>query len=229
MVTVPYVFSRLNTSWKSVVFTNKVGKTSQYFVHVGVFNNNTRTGEIICWVCLYTNDTIICHQFWFRCLPGKPRFNGDNAELFINYSQVGNETIRHHSSLRHFECYLTNVYVSPFKTITSCCRSSVIKITWEMWKVLNSFYINLIQFKKESTLYIFLAYLGYRKESISPMDNNVDAITNKPPPKECVRAKVASEIFHEMWVRFFKRQKIKVSNTIVWRYFVNKGWKAFKR
>lgn len=141
------------------------------------------------------------HQFWFRCMPGKPRFTEDNAELFINYSQVGNETIRHHSSLRHFECYLTNVlivsYVSLFKTITSCCRSSVMQITWEMWKVLNSFYINLIQFKKASTLYIFLTYLGYRisKESISPMDNKVDAITNKPPPKEYVGDKVASEIF----------------------------------
>ena len=81
------------------------------------------------------------------------------------------------------------------------------QITWEMWKVLNSFYINLIQFKKASTLYIFLTYLGYRisKESISPMDNKVDAITNKPPPKEYVGDKVASEIFYEIWVRFFKR------------------------
>ena len=35
MVTVR-VCSKLKTSWKSVVFTNKVGKNSRYFV--GVFN-----------------------------------------------------------------------------------------------------------------------------------------------------------------------------------------------
>ena len=62
---------------------------------------------------------------------------------------------------------------------------------------LKSFYRKLIQFKKKSALYVLLTCLGYRisKESITPMDDKLDAITNKPPPKECVRAKVASQIF----------------------------------
>ena len=143
-------------------------------------------------------------------MPGKPKLidlHEDNAELFISYSQVGDETILGTIRLQDIlEWYLTNViivsYVSPFKTITSCCRSSVIKITWEMWEVLKRFTETCF-----STLRVFLTYLGYRvsKESISPMDDKLDAITNKPPPKECVIAKVASEIFYEIWVRFFKR------------------------
>lgn len=37
---------------------------------------------------------------------------------------------------------------------------------------------------------------------------------------------------HDRYTEIKKKkqlQKIKVSNTIVWRYFVNKGWKAFKQ
>ena len=65
-----------------------------------------------------------------------------NWGMFISYSQVGDETVRHHWSLRHFGVVLDqsiNWMIGIFKMITSCCRASVTEITWEMWEVLNRF------------------------------------------------------------------------------------------
>ena len=55
MVTVR-VCSKLKTSWKSVVFTNKVGKNSRYFV--GVFNKTIIPLSLVGYEMIIANSAL---------------------------------------------------------------------------------------------------------------------------------------------------------------------------
>ena len=113
--------------------------------------------------------------------------------------------IRHHSSLRHFGVVLDQcnncIICKSFQNDNILLSIVSDKDHLRNVRSIKAFYRNLLQYIAR------FPDLGYRvsKESISSMDDKLDAITNKPPPKECVIAKVASEIFYEIWVRFFKR------------------------
>jgi len=80
MVTVR-VCSKLKTSWKSVVFTNKVGKNSRYFV--GVFNKKQlHNSSRVCWILddysLYPTCTcgiIVNYLYWLLNFATLPLWN----------------------------------------------------------------------------------------------------------------------------------------------------------